>query len=156
MRAGGERAPSGPKTMAKRREKGCLVASVILLLVLSCSGKENAREQAQDLLERISRLDPTASLDARDAALRALSNAPVAAEDLRTLRDACVSAHRGLLGAERSQAEVRTKLDQGKPKPEELPALESALASATAQLTSARTALSACEHQKREVTLRYR
>jgi hypothetical protein len=142
--------------MQKRREKAAWVASVILLLALSCSGKENAREQASDLLERISRLDPTASMDTRDAALRALSDAPVAAEDLRALRDACVSAHRGLLGAERSQAEVRTKLDQGKPEAEELPALESALASATAQLKSARTALDACEHQKREVTLRYR
>ncbi len=149
-------APARSEPMQKRREKQGLVASVILLCALGCFGQESSRNEAQDLLERIARLDPTANLDTRDTALRALASFPAASADLRALRDACVSAHLGLLDAERSQAEVRVTLDQGKPAPEALPALQSKLAGATAGLAKARTALDACEQKTRDVTLKYR
>lgn len=158
-------APARSEPMQKRREKQGLVASVILLCALGCFGQESSRNEAQDLLERIARLNRTANLDTRDTALRALAIFPAASTDLRALRDACVSAHRGLLGAERSQAEVRSALDlasrqqtqgQGMPEPAALLALQSKLTGATEGLATARTALDACELKTREVTLKYR
>lgn len=109
------------------------------------------------MLERIARLDPSASPDARRAAIAAVSSLPVTDPGIGELRAVCLEAHRGLLDAEVSQAEVRAALD-GKTPPgaDQLPALQAKMEQANATLVAAQAAMTTCEERSREATVRYR
>lgn len=150
--------------MQKRRESGRVVALVIHLLGCglalasqSCGSEKSARAEAHEVLERIARLDPSAPLDARRAAIAAVSALPLHEPEVEALRAVCLKAHQGLLDAEVAQAEVRKALDApAPPAPDQLPALQAKMEQASATLVAAQAALTTCEDRSREATVRFR
>ena len=124
---------------------------------LACGNEKNTRAEAIELLERISRLDVNGSHDARAAALEAIEAMPLREPALVAARKQCMTAHGGLLEAERAQHEVEQQLEQS-PRPidaAKLEALKARMAKANAALQAAGEALAPCEESTRELALRY-
>jgi hypothetical protein len=152
------------EAMQKRRETSRFVPFVIrvswcvlALASQSCGSENSARAEANEVLERIARLDPSVPVAARRAAIAAVSALPVSDKELDALRAVCLKAHQGLLDAEVMQGDVRTALDgTTPPSPEQLPALQTKMEQATATLVAAQAALATCETRSREATIRYR
>jgi hypothetical protein len=135
------------------RVSGCVLA----LASQGCGSEKSAKSEAHEVLERIARLDPSASNDARRAAITAVSALPVTEPDVEALRAVCLKAHRGLLEAEIAQDDVRKALDAPTPPTaDQLPALQAKMEQANATLVAAQSALAVCEERSRQATVRYR
>lgn len=152
------------EAMQKRRETGRFVAFVIraswclfALASQGCDSEKRARAEAAEVLERIARLDPSAPVATRRAAIAAVSAMPLTDKELDALRAVCLKAHQGLLDAEVMQGEVRTALDGSPPpSPDRIPVLQGKMEQATATLVAAQAALTTCEARSRDATVRYR
>lgn len=149
--------------MQKGRKSAAFVALVIrsgFLLALAsqgCGSEKSARAEANEVLERIARLDPSAPVEARRAAIAAVSALPVTDADIAALRAVCLKAHEGLLDSETVQAEVRRALDAPvAPAADQLPALQAKMEQANTTLVAAQAALTTCEQRSREATVKYR
>jgi hypothetical protein len=152
------------KAMQKRRETGRLVLFVIraswcvlALASQSCGSEKSARAEANEVLERIARLDrldASTPIDAQRAAIATLSTVPVTIPELEGLRSVCLKAYQGLFDSEVIQGEVRKALDGATP--EQVPALQAKLEQAAATRVSAEAAHGTCQKLRREATVRYR
>ena len=131
---------------------------LIPVLALACGVQNSEREQAQELLTRISKIDLNAPFDRRWQQIEALRALPLAAPALHEARERCVQAHAGLLAAERQQADARTRIERaeasGTRDRAELAAIGAGLADAARALQHAHRALPDCEQQARALALR--
>jgi hypothetical protein len=134
------------------------VAALIPLLALACGRANSEREEARELLTRISKIDLNASFDVRAQQIEALRGMALTAPALAQVRERCLQAHAGLLAAERRQADARARIERaeaGGPRNEaELTAIASGLADAARALQDALKALPDCEQQARDLALR--
>ena len=135
-----------------------VVAALIPVLAAACGLQNSEREEAQELLTRISKLDLNAPFDVRGQQLEALRAFPLRAPALHDVRERCVQTHAGLLAAERQQADARSRIERaeaaGTRDPGELKAIAASLADAARALRDAHRALPDCEKQARELAFK--
>jgi hypothetical protein len=139
------------------RARARFVAALIPILAGACGGQNSDREEARELLTRISKLDLNASFDVRGQQITELRTLKLTVPTLHEARERCVQAHAGLLAAERQQADSRARIDraeaEGRRDRSELDAIAASLAEAARALKHAHQALPECEQKARDLAL---
>jgi hypothetical protein len=139
------------------RARARFVALLIPIWWLACATQNSHHEEAQALLERISKVDLSASFDLRARQIDALRALQLHDPALHELRERCVQAHAGLLSAERQQVDARARIerieDAGQRNPAEVAAIAAQLSDAAAALRAAHAALPDCEQRTRQLVL---
>ncbi|HMI92401.1 MAG TPA: hypothetical protein VK509_13590, partial [Polyangiales bacterium] len=75
------------------RARARFVAALILLSACACGGQNSEREEAQELLTRISKLDLNASFELRGQQIEALRALKLTVPALHEARARCLQAH---------------------------------------------------------------
>jgi hypothetical protein len=153
--------PQAARQRAKKpmnsRARARFVAVLIPILASACGGRNSEREEARELLTRISKLDLNASFEQRGQQIEALRGVKLSVPALHEARERCLQAHAGLLAAERQQADSRARIDRaeadGRRDRAELAAIAAGLADAARALQHAHRALPECEQRARELAL---
>jgi hypothetical protein len=139
------------------RARARFVAALILLSAVACGGQNSEREEARELLTRISKLDLNAPFERRGQQIEALRALKLTVPALHEARERCLQAHAGLLAAERQQADSRARIEraeaEGRREQAELDAIATGLADAARALQHAQKALPECEQRARELAL---
>lgn len=84
-------------------------------VVAACDLGGAEREQVRAFLARVAAVDLRAPAEERERQIAALRDVALSDPGLVRVREQCVSAHAGLLAAERAQAAARQELDRAGP-----------------------------------------
>jgi len=155
------RSPAAARPRAMKpmncRARARFVAALILVSACACGRQNSEREEARELLTRISKLDLNASFELRGQQIEALRAVKLTVPALHEARARCLQAHTGLLAAERQQADSRARIEraeaEGRRDQAELDAIAAGLADAARALQHAQQALPDCEQRARELAL---
>lgn len=142
---------------------GCLGLLGLLAGLPACDSAGRERDEARRFLAVYSGLDHREPLDQREREVGELEALPLHAPKVLHARDACVSAHRALIAAERAQDTATQALDRAlasKPNGEALDkqqaeGVQQSIVKAESALSGARTRFSACEAEARQLALRF-
>ncbi|MCC6876914.1 MAG: hypothetical protein IT378_21595 [Sandaracinaceae bacterium] len=140
-----------------RRPSILLFCSALLL----CACEPDPRNDAQLFLDRVQRIDLDAPSAERRTLVEALATLPLASEEVRSARNACVEAHRTLLRAETLHVEARDRLrayenDESRIPITERQRIERAISGSSQALEQSHGLFARCERAKRDLELRYR
>ncbi len=142
------------------RFSGC----VLLLVCLgACDSSARERSEARRFLASYGALDHRDAMDEREREVTDLAALPLHSPIVMKARDACVSAHRALLEAERAQERAAGALEKAlasRPDGEALSKQQAAqvqqsITAAETALSGARTRFAPCETDARDLALRY-
>lgn len=141
----------------------CALLCLGLLGSVACDGSARERDEARRFLASYSALDHRDPRPQREREVGALAALPLFVASVVHARDACVTAHRALMGAEQAQEGAAAALDaalKDQPDGEPLGKLASErvqqrIVEAELALSGARTRFTPCETEARSLALRF-
>ena len=140
-----------------------ITALSLLLSLAACDPADRERTDARRFLSAYAALDHRDPVSEREREVEGLSSLPLHAPVVMKARDACVAAHRALIGAERAQELAASALERalaarpdGEPlSKEQSEKVQQSIVQAESALTGARTRFAPCEAEARALALRY-